>query len=149
MIRAGCAADLPAIMPVMHAAFDPRFGEAWSEAQCLGVMAMPGSHLLIAEQGDPLGFALSRIIVDECELMLIAVMPELQGQGVGRNLLNQVFIDARNRAAANVFLEMRNGNPARALYLSAGFAEVGRRRGYYRGSEGQIHDAITYRCTLT
>lgn len=145
----GAAADLPTIMPVMRAAFDPDFGEAWTEAQCLGVVSMPGSNLLIARAGDPVGFALSRVVVDECELMLLAVAPSVRRQGIGRMLLDQAITDAYALRAASLFLEMRAGNSALALYSSAGFDEVGRRRAYYRGQRGEVFDALTYRRALT
>jgi [ribosomal protein S18]-alanine N-acetyltransferase len=140
---------LPMIMPVMTSAFDAQFGEAWTEAQCLGVVSMPGSHLIVARSDVAVGFALSRVIVDECELMLLAVAPESQHRGVGRQLLAAMIADARNAQAASIFLEVRNGNPAISLYSSAGFVEVGRRRGYYRGPLNETFDALTFRMALS
>jgi [ribosomal protein S18]-alanine N-acetyltransferase len=144
-VRTGDAADLPMIMPVMRAAFDPRYGEAWTDIQCLGVLGVPGSRLLIAGDDTVVGFALSRVIVDECELMLLAVDPVVQGKGIGRTLLNEVIRDAKSAGAVAHFLEMRSDNTALRLYASAGFVEVGRRCNYYRGSNGQTFDAVTYR----
>lgn len=148
-VRAGDAADLPDIMPVMRAAFDPRFGEAWTDAQCIGVLSVPESRLHLAGADVVTGFALSRVIIDECELMLLAVDPVAQRTGVGRALLDEVIRDAQSAGAKSIFLEMRNGNSALRLYSSAGFVEVGRRRSYYRGSNGESFDAVTYRCELT
>jgi [ribosomal protein S18]-alanine N-acetyltransferase len=148
-VRVGSARDLPAIMPIMHAAFDPQFGEAWTESQCLGVLTMSGSHLLVAGTKQDVGFALSRLVIDECELMLIAVSPLMQRRGIGRVLLDRVIADARTGGAASIFLEMRSDNNALGLYAATGFVEVGRRRGYYRGSNGRVHDALTYRMNLT
>ena len=153
IISKGDAADLPAIMPVMASAFDTQFGEAWTETQCLGVVSMPGSHLIIArgeQLGEsPVGFALSRVIIDECELMLLAVNAESQRAGIGRGLLDVVITDARAIKAVSIFLEVRSENPAIYLYESAGFVEVGRRRGYYRGALGETFDALTYRLALS
>jgi [ribosomal protein S18]-alanine N-acetyltransferase len=148
-VRVGTARDLPTIMPIMRTAFDPRYGEAWTEAQCLGVLTMSGSSLLIASTDGPVGFALSRCVIDECELMLIAVLPTEQGRGIGRALLDSVIADTRTAGTASIFLEMRSDNNALALYAAAGFVEVGRRRGYYRGINGQLHDALTCRLNLT
>jgi [ribosomal protein S18]-alanine N-acetyltransferase len=145
----GAAADLPAIMPVMASAFASQYGEAWTESQCLGVVSMPGSHLVIARRDSAVGFALSRVIIDECELMLLAVRAESQGKGVGRDLLDAMIADARAAKVTSIFLEVRSGNPAIALYSSAGFVEVGRRRGYYRGTLGETFDALTFRLTLS
>lgn len=148
-IARGGAADLPAIMPVMTSAFDSCFGEAWTESQCLGVLSMPGSYLAIAQQGSPVGFALSRVILDECELMLIAVAPLAQHRGIGRQLLTAIVATARKANVTRLFLEVRSGNPAISLYSSFGFAEVGRRQGYYRGPHGETFDALTYRLSLS
>jgi [ribosomal protein S18]-alanine N-acetyltransferase len=149
-IRVAGIPDLPTIMPVMHMAFDPQFGEAWTELQCIGVLVTPGSRLLVVEEsGSPVGFALSRVIIDECELMLLAVAPSAQRRGIGRALLDQVVADARTQGANSIFLEVRDGNIALTLYSSAGFSQVGRRHAYYRGRTGQIHDALTYRSDLT
>ena len=92
IIRGGTA-DLPAIMPVMASAFGTEFGEAWTESQCLGVVSMPGSHLVIARHDSAVGFALSRVIIDECELMLLAVNAESQRAGIGRDLLDAIIAD--------------------------------------------------------
>lgn len=145
----GSAADLPAIMPVMTSAFGTCYGEAWTESQCLGVLSMPGSHLAIARGEWPIGFALSRVILDECELMLLAVAPTAQHRGIGRQLLAAMVANARQSNVTSVFLEVRSGNPAIALYSSCGFIEVGRRRGYYRGPHSETFDALTYRLLLS
>ena len=150
----GSAADLASIMPVMAGAFDKNFGEAWTDAQCFGVVSMPGSRLIIAHDASVAqcgitGFALARVVVDECELMLLAVTPQSRGAGVGGALLNAVIADARAANAASVFLEMRDRNPAVSLYSTAGFIGVGRRRHYYRGLSGETFDALTYRLALT
>ena len=53
----------------MTAAFDPRYGEAWTRNQCLGVLAMPGVRLTLALVDDrPAGFAMVRSVMDEAEL---------------------------------------------------------------------------------
>jgi ribosomal-protein-alanine N-acetyltransferase len=55
------------------------------------------------------------------------------------------FIEsAEERGSTRLFLEMREGNPAEALYRRAGFEPIGRRRNYYRGSAKGPLDAITY-----
>ena len=51
---------------------------------------------------------------------------------------------ARDSGAARVHLEVRDGNPAAAMYRAAGFSPVGRRRNYYQGEDGQRYDALTF-----
>lgn len=89
------------------------------------------------------GFALARAAADEAELLMIAVAPEVRRQGVARRLLGEVLRSARDQGAKRVFLEVAAGNTAaRSLYLTAGFKESGRRRAYYRRSDGSSEDAI-------
>jgi len=144
--------DIDRIMAVMDAAFDPVFGEAWTRRQVEDSLALPGTHyfLISAERRAPrrdepaAGFALSRAVLDEEELLLIAVRPELRGQGIGDTLLGQFVTSARARGATRLFLEMRDGNPAEALYRRHGFDSIGRRRNYYRRGNGPPLDAITF-----
>ena len=110
---------------------------------------MPGSVLITIGGPTVCGFALSRTIIGECELMLLAVLPEYRGQGYGQTLLDAVIANALNATATAIFLEAREGNPAISLYSKAGFIEVGRRRSYYRGSCGEIFDAVTMRLAMS
>ena len=48
LVSDACTADLGEVMQVMGEAFDPLYGEAWTEAQCAGIMGMPGTWLLVA-----------------------------------------------------------------------------------------------------
>lgn len=140
-IVSGGAGDLDAVMATMDLAFDPVFGEAWTRSQCTGILSLPGVHLLLADGGA--GFALSRIVYDEAELLLLAVAPPYRRFGLGSALLAAVAAAARTARATRLHLEMRAGNPAANLYARAGFVEVGRRRNYYRGTDGRQIDAIT------
>jgi [ribosomal protein S18]-alanine N-acetyltransferase len=145
----GNGTDVSAIMPVMDVAFDPRFGEAWTAAQCLSILAMPGSRLLIARQEtQTVGFALSRWVIDEEELLLIGVDPNCRRAGVGRNLINALLNNAKLSAHASIFLEVRNGNPAQNFYHEMGFRPIGRRPGYYKGNDGSRHDSITMQMNM-
>lgn len=140
----GGLADLPAVMTVMEAAFEPRFGEAWTFAQCAGLLPMPGVWLALARgQGDTFGFSLSRIVADEAELLLLAVQPDARRRGVGKSLLDHFLATAIKRGASRVHLEVRDGNPAVNLYTMSGFTLAGRRRRYYNGRDGQLYDALS------
>jgi [ribosomal protein S18]-alanine N-acetyltransferase len=144
--------DLDRIMAVMKAAFDPAYGEAWSRRQVSDALVLPNTHYILAGMdGDEpadgaraIGFALSRGVLDEEELLLIAVDPAFRGRGIGTKLLQRYIEAAEARGKTRLFLEMRDGNPADSLYRRAGFEPIGHRRNYYRnGSKGPL-DAITY-----
>ena len=76
----------------------------------------------------------------EYEVHTIGVDPAYQGQGIGRRLLDELLNFADGGV---VYLEVRTDNEAAiALYRSAGFAQIGLRRRYYRVSGA---DAYTMR----
>ena len=144
-LRSGAVGDLALVDRVMRDAFDPRFGEAWTHNQVLGLLAMPGVWLTIAEiGGEPAGFALARRVLDEAELLLLATAPALRRRGVAAALLRSVVTDSVAQNARTLHLEVRDGNEAIKLYRAAGFAKVGERRHYYRGVDGKSFDALTY-----
>ena len=103
--------------------------ERWG-ADAIGLqLALPGAFGWIAPAG---GMILARVAADEAEVLTLAVDPAVRRQGLGRALLEQAMVTARQRGAGALFLEVASGNgPGRALYAAAGFVTVGSRRGYY------------------
>jgi ribosomal-protein-alanine N-acetyltransferase len=144
-ILRGGSADLEAVTHVMNAAFDDRFGEAWTRSQCAGILPMPGVELVLARdgEGELAGFSLFRKVADEAELLLLAVAPDYRRHGIGRMLLDHFTDRARDAGASRVHLEVREGNPAVVMYRQAGFSLSGRRPKYYRGRFGGDFDALT------
>ena len=143
-LREGNEGDLDVLMQIMDSAFDPLFGEAWNAGQCLGILSLPDVWLTFAEAGErTVGFALSRLLMDEAELLLLAVEPDARCHGVGRALIERTITIAAAKGAHRLLLEVRDGNQARDLYNDAGFDEIGRRRDYYRGLDGATRDALT------
>ena len=89
-----------------------------------------------------IGYTIVMIAVGEGHLLNITISPDSQGQGFGRKLLEFLLEDTRKQKAEVMFLEVRISNiRAIELYEQNGFAEVGRRRGYYP-AEGGREDAI-------
>jgi ribosomal-protein-alanine N-acetyltransferase len=146
LVAAGSSGDLDSVMEVMNAAFGDRYGEAWTRSQCAGILPMAGVSLMVArdESGEPVGFSLFRTVADESELLLLAVLPVRHRQGIGRRLLDNFVARARSDGARRVHLEVRDGNPAIAMYRAAGFETVGRRRKYYHARDGREFDALTF-----
>jgi [ribosomal protein S18]-alanine N-acetyltransferase len=144
---------LPAVEAISKRAFDPRYGEAWTSAQCLAALALPGYRLRGCWRGDDaktglVGFAIDRTVVDESELLLLATDPAARRTGVARALLDDWLAMARERHVTRLFLEMRQDNDARALYELFGFREIARRIAYYRGGDGLLRDAVTMDRTI-
>ncbi|MEA1617761.1 GNAT family N-acetyltransferase [Erythrobacter sp. T5W1-R] len=154
-----CPRQLDRIMQVMSVAFDPAYGEAWNRRQVSDALTLASTHaLVISTEGTlipdgpsrliPAGFTLTRHAADEEELLLIAVDPQHRRRGLGEQLIGHLFDAARQRGITRVFLEMRRGNPAIALYGKLGFAPIGERLNYYRTPSGERIDAITFGKTL-
>jgi ribosomal-protein-alanine N-acetyltransferase len=147
-----CPHLIDRIMAVMETAF----GEAWNRKQVAEALILPSTHALVVNaDGVPIpdgpgpavkagGFVLTRHVLDEEELLLIAVVPGVRRRGVGAALIEQLFAAARKRGIARIFLEMRRGNPAIHLYSKFGFEPIGERRNYYRIANGERIDAITF-----
>jgi [ribosomal protein S18]-alanine N-acetyltransferase len=148
-LREGGAQDLPAVNHIMQAAFDPRYGEGWTGAQCLGMLSLPGVWLVMASMdGSDAGFALARSMADEAELLLLATHPQARRRGVAGALLRAVVAEAQARGIVRLHLEVRAGNEAVQLYRREGFTKVGERRNYYRGRNDQLFDAQTFSKTF-
>ena len=148
--------EIDHIMEVMGVAFDPAFGEAWNRRQVSDALILGNCRCLVMDEAlippagaaDAAGFVLSRTAADEEELLLIAVRPALRGRGIGSALIERFIAEARLRGVTRLFLEMREGNPAEALYRNYGFEPVGRRKNYYnRGAISGI-DAISFALEL-
>ena len=144
-LREGGTQDLTEVSRIMADAFDPRFGEAWTSAQCMGMLSLPGVWLVIAAlDGGDVGFALARSTGEEAELLLLATRPAARCRGVAGALLRATIAEAQARGVAQLHLEVRSGNDAVRLYRREGFEKVGERKNYYRGKMGQAFDAHTY-----
>lgn len=109
------------------------FSDPWPERD-LSDCVRTGVPFLVAEQGGAIiGYVIARDVLDEAEVLNLGVVPARQRQGVGRTLVQRMLAQLRQGGVTTVFLEVRESNAvARRLYGSLGFADVGRRRDYYR-----------------
>lgn len=110
------------------------FAMPWSEKSVAGELDNPLALWLVAMEGDRLaGYVGSQTMMDETDMMNLAVAPQFRRQGVGETLVNALVASLKELGSRCLTLEVRDSNgPARALYAKLGFVEVGRRRGYYR-----------------
>jgi ribosomal-protein-alanine N-acetyltransferase len=99
--------------------------------------------------GALLGYFLLMPVVDEAHLLNVAVAAERQGEGLGRYLLDKIAACARGLSMESILLEVRPSNVrALSVYEKYGYAEIGRRRGYYPAHDGKREDAIVMRFVL-
>nr|WP_241865480.1 GNAT family N-acetyltransferase [Paracoccus salsus] len=100
----------------------------WSADEFSALIASPGAFLLVRGQG----FLLGRVILDEAELLTLAVASQARRQGLGRTLAEAFAATSRRKHAETAFLEVAESNhSARALYGRLGWCEAGRRPQYY------------------
>jgi len=100
------------------------------------------------EQRRTRGFSLQRTIAGESELLLLAVDRDARRCGIGSLMLDRFVEASRELGASRLHLEVRDGNPATAMYLAYGFTPEGRRSNYYRGNAGRLFDAVTMGLTI-
>jgi ribosomal-protein-alanine acetyltransferase len=94
------------------------------------------------ERGRLFGFLCAKAVAGEWEIENVVVAAEFLCRGIAHQLVLELIERARNGAASNVLLEVRESNrAARCLYEKCGFREVGRRRAYYANP---VEDAILY-----
>jgi ribosomal-protein-alanine N-acetyltransferase len=82
--------------------------------------------------GAVVGFVVAGLVRPDAELESIAVSAPFRRRGVARRLFTAMANELLLRHVCQVLLEVRESNrAARALYGRLGFAEEGRRPGYY------------------
>jgi ribosomal-protein-alanine N-acetyltransferase len=126
-------ADLPAVLELEEQLFAP---DTWTAAMYRDELARTDTRsYLVAEDGDRIvGYAGLIAYTDEAHVSTIGVAPDRQGEGIGARLLDALLTEADRRSPV-VLLEVRADNElAQGLYRRRGFAEIGRRRGYYQPS---------------
>lgn len=141
-LRAMCTEDLDAVVTIeRQVQLHP-----WNRQQFLDSLSS-ASHCSVLEQSDQIfGFCILQTVLDEANLLLMAVDPEQQGKGYG-NLLLEQSLERLGARCVMVFLEVRVSNQAAiGLYEKLGFHQVGTRRGYYPAPNGR-EDALVMALT--
>ena len=110
------------------------FGDPWSEDSIASELDNPLSLWLVAEQdGAVCGYVGSQTVLDETDMMNIAVRPDCRRQGIAAALIEELVSRLKERGSHILRLEVRESNtPAIALYNSMGFTQLGLRKNYYR-----------------
>lgn len=109
------------------------FHDPWSEKSIASEVTNPLSCWIVAMDNDRLvGYVGSQSVLGWSDMMNLAVHPDHRRQGIGEALISELIGQLKARDVSCLTLEVRVSNlAARQLYEKTGFAEVGRRPGYY------------------
>ena len=110
------------------------FSDPWSENSVASELNNRLSLWLVALDGDTVaGYVGSQSVLDQADMMNIAVHPAYRRQGIGRDLVLALSDALMEKGICGLMLEVRQSNaPAIALYEQLGFVQVGLRPNYYR-----------------
>lgn len=127
-----------------------------AEISCIGDPAFHGNTSLYLEDiinnkvdckvfavlrdGCIAGFLILSTVLDEAEIIEIAVSEDLRKKGIASELMREIFDWCQKNGIIRIFLEVRESNlPARECYKKFGFSEDGQRKNYYRDP---VEDAV-------
>ena len=109
------------------------FSVPWKEEDILSLISTEGAMCYTAvSDGEISAYVLGRIIAPEGEIYRIATDEKYRRRGIAYRLLDYAVKCEKGKGLECLFLEVRSKNiPARNLYHSYGFKEVGERKNYY------------------
>lgn len=109
------------------------FSDPWSEKSIASELENPLSLWLVAEEnGRVCGYVGSQTVLDESDMMNVAVDPGFRRQGIARALIETLIAELSKMGSRCLRLEVRVSNEnARALYERMGFRQLGLRKNYY------------------
>lgn len=142
---------MPAQAEVLAALHSTGFKEPWPIEAFTSLLADPiRLGALALDDGAPVGFVLLQQTRDEAEVLTLVVAPPARRRGAGRALMQWAISTCAAEGQRRLVLEVAESNTgARALYNEFGFAEIGQRTGYYRGSRGAETALLLERAVVT
>jgi ribosomal-protein-alanine N-acetyltransferase len=130
--------DLAGVVAIEQQAYD----FPWTEGIFRDCLRVGYCCRVLEEAGELLGYGVMSVGAGESHLLNVCVLPDAQGKGLGRLLLDHMVSIARRYGVESVLLEVRPSNKrAIHLYHKLGFNEVGIRKGYYPDVNGR-EDAL-------
>jgi [ribosomal protein S18]-alanine N-acetyltransferase len=123
--------DLPAIHEFLIGAPE---AAGWSmEGLVESFERHPANLLVVRKDEEIAGFIAGRRVLDEGEILSLAVGAKFRRSGIGRLLVQAMLEALTSEGAIRIFLEVRESNVgAIAFYEKLGFQRVGRRKNYYQ-----------------
>ena len=121
------------------------FGSAaWSEKSVASELENKLALWLVALEGETVaGYVGSQTVLDETDMMNVAVHPDYRRQGIAEKLVLELVEALKQRESRCLTLEVRASNaPAISLYEKLDFKQIGLRKNYYRNPK---EDALILR----
>jgi ribosomal-protein-alanine N-acetyltransferase len=141
--------DDAAAMAAIHAG---SFGRDWSEAEFDALLRQGNIHGFMAlrrgtlRRFRPAGFVLVRTADTDSEILTVAVARALQGEGIGRRLMEEALRLVYREGVETLHLEVEAENAvAVGLYRSLDFETVGERKAYYGQGRSEARTALVMR----
>ena len=118
--------------------------EAWSEKSVTSELTNVLSLWLVAmEENAVAGYVGSQTVMDETDMMNVAVHPDYRRKGIAEALVISLVEALKEKGSHCLTLEVRASNaPAIALYEKLGFQQIGLRKNYYHNPK---EDALILR----
>ena len=110
------------------------FSVPWSENMLAEELDNPLASFIVAlgDNDQVLGYAGLAVVAGEGYIDNVAVREEYRRQGIAQDLLTVFLRFGTAHGLRFLSLEVRASNePAKRLYMKHGFAQIGRRPGYY------------------
>lgn len=135
-VRDWLVSDLDRITEIEQASFS----DPWSRQMIEGVMsAFNFKGLVIEEAGRVEGYVGASYVLDEGEILLVAVDSPKRGKGYGKTLVQSLLDFYEKNGIKKVFLEVRRSNQcAISCYEACGFEKIAERARYYSDGEDAI-----------
>lgn len=109
------------------------FSDAWTAAMFVSILRDDNQlFYVIEDEGKIIGYAGMQLVLDEAQILNVAVEEEYRHKGIGRRIMKLLISRGCSLGMVRFTLEVRESNlPAIGLYKKMGFFEVGRRPNYY------------------
>ena len=109
------------------------FAMTWTKEGMFTFLTREDTMFFVVEEKNRiLGYCSMQTVLDEGDILNVAVCRDRQKEGIGYFLVNSMLMLAEAQGIHLVHLEVREGNgSARRLYQRLGFLEDGLRKNYY------------------
>jgi len=144
LIRPMRATDVAEVVAIERSAYQ----FPWSEGIFRDCLRVGYLCRVITVNRQVTGYGVMSFGAGEAHILNLCIAEEYRCRGVGKRMLASLIERATAAGMGEAFLEVRPSNTvAIRLYLSAGFEQVGMRRGYYQAVSGR-EDAAVFRRVL-